>query len=542
MNRQRGIIIGAGPAGLTAAYELLTRAGIKAIVLEKSDCMGGISRTVNYKGNRIDIGGHRFFSKSNRVMEWWLQMLPLQASEHGPVAIKYHRMEREIAPSASGTDPATADSVMLLRARKSRIYYLRRFFDYPISLSKDTLLKLGLWRTFKIGVSYVQSVLFPLKQEETLEQFFINRFGQELYRTFFKSYTEKVWGVPCDRISAEWGAQRIKGLSIRKAIAHFVRQAVKSGDSDLAQKRTETSLIEQFLYPKFGPGQMWEEVARKIVAGGGEIITGIEANGVETQGMGTQAGRVVSVTGVDAENNARRFTGDYFFSTTSVQELVRAMGDAIPSNMREISEGLQYRDFITVGLLLKKLETSEPGDRLHQLISDTWIYIQEPDVLVGRLQLFNNWSPYLVADPKNVWLGAEYFCYEGDDLWRKSDDEMAQLAAEELDKIGILDKADVLDSTVARMPKTYPAYFGTYSRFSEVRDFLDKFENLFLIGRNGMHKYNNMDHSMLTAMTAIDNILASITDKSNIWAVNTEQDYLEAKSSAQTLSAKSRSE
>ena len=256
MPQARAIIIGAGPAGLTAAYELLTRTAIQPIVLEKSACMGGISRTVNYKGNRIDIGGHRFFSKSDRVTEWWLQMLPLQASEVGPVAIKYHSMERQVPRSASGTNPAAPDTVMLLRARKSRIYYLRRFFDYPISLSKDTLLKLGLWRTFKIGVSYVKSAVFPLKHEETLEQFFINRFGRELYGTFFKSYTEKVWGVPCNRISAEWGAQRIKGLSVWSTLMHALRKVFKSSGGDIGQKGTETSLIEQFLYPKFGPGQI----------------------------------------------------------------------------------------------------------------------------------------------------------------------------------------------------------------------------------------------------------------------------------------------
>jgi len=275
MNRPKtAIIIGAGPAGLTAAYELLTRTDIKPIVLEKSNYMGGISRTVNYKGNRIDIGGHRFFSKSDRVMEWWLKILPLQASEAGPVAIKYHRMEREIAPSANGAAAANADSVMLLRGRKSRIYYLRRFFDYPISLSKDTLVKLGLWRTMKIGVSYIRSALFPIKKEETLEQFFVNRFGRELYGTFFKSYTEKVWGVPCSRISAEWGAQRIKGLSVWATLMHASKKMFAgSSNGNIGQKGTETSLIEQFLYPKFGPGQMWEEVARRIKEMGGEIHT-----------------------------------------------------------------------------------------------------------------------------------------------------------------------------------------------------------------------------------------------------------------------------
>jgi protoporphyrinogen oxidase len=502
MSQKTAVIIGAGPAGLTAAYELLTRTGIRPVVLERSTYMGGISRTVQYKGNRMDIGGHRFFSKSDRVMNWWLAQMPI----------------------AKDDEAAHLDLRMLLRSRKSRIYFLRQFFNYPIQLTADTLRKLGLRRTVRIGFSYVRSTLFPIRPVENLEQFFINRFGGELYRTFFKDYTEKVWGVPCDRISAEWGAQRIKGLSIRKAIAHFVRQAVSRGDSDLAQKKTETSLIEQFLYPKFGPGQMWEEVARKIVAAGGEIITEFEANGVEARD-----GRVVAVTGVDAQHNARRFAGDYFFSTTSIQELARAMGDAVPGSIREISEGLQYRDFITVGLLLGKLKITEPGDRAARLISDTWIYIQEPDVLVGRLQLFNNWSPFLVADPNNVWLGAEYFCYENDDLWRKPDEEMAQLAADELDRIGIIDKAELRDWTVARMPKTYPAYFGAYSRFSELRQYFDHFENLFLIGRNGMHKYNNQDHSMLTAMTAVDNIAAGITDKSNLWAVNTEEEYHESK-------------
>ncbi len=507
MSERTAIIIGAGPAGLTAAHELITRAGIRPIVLERSDYMGGISRTIRYNGNRMDIGGHRFFSKSDRVMNWWLAQMPLEQDNEA---------ER-------------IDLRMLTRSRKSRIYFLRQFFSYPIQLTGDTLRKLGLYRTVRIGCSYVYRSIFPIKPVTNLEEFFINRFGNELYLTFFKSYTEKVWGVPCNRISAEWGAQRIKGLSIRKALAHFVKQAVKRGDSALAQKGTETSLIERFLYPKFGPGQMWEEVARKVLAAGGEIITGIEVDKVETQ-----AGRVVAISGRTANGETRRFTGDYFFSTTSVQELVRAMGDAVPASVREVARGLQYRDFITVGLLLKKLKIQDPGDRFGKLVTDNWIYIQEPDVIIGRLQVFNNWSPYLVADRSQVWLGAEYFCMEGDELWNKSTEEMARLAAEELDKVGIIDKNDLLDSTVVRMPKTYPAYFGLYERFGEVRDYMNGFENLFLVGRNGMHKYNNQDHSMLTAMTAVDNIIAGITSKDNIWAVNTEEEYHEAKQKVST--------
>jgi protoporphyrinogen oxidase len=522
-SQHRAVIIGAGPAGLTAAYELLTRTGIKPIVLEKNDCTGGISRTVNYKGNRIDIGGHRFFSKSDRVMEWWLRMLPLQATENGATAIRYHRMERSVAPAAAGPDPEAADRVMLLRRRKSRIYYLRRFFDYPISLSKDTLLKLGLWRTFKIGVSYVRSAAFPHKPEETLEQFFINRFGRELYSTFFKSYTEKVWGVPCNQISAEWGAQRIKGLSVWSTLAHALRKAFKGSSSDIGQKDTHTSLIEQFLYPKLGPGQMWDEVARQITEKGGEIRTGYRVERIVTDGW-----RVAALEATNSATGRKEiFTGDYFFSTAPVQEIMRSFDVAPPGNVLEVSDGLVYRDFLTVGLLVRSLRINDNTPQGRKLISDNWIYIQEPDVLLGRLQIFNNWSPFMVADPANVWLGLEYFCNESDEIWNLSDDRMVALATQELSKIGIIDAAEVLDSTVLRVEKTYPAYFGTYDRFPEIRRHVNRYENLFLIGRNGMHRYNNQDHSMLTAMMAVDDIIAGKTDKTALWEVNIEMDYHE---------------
>ena len=497
------IIIGGGPAGLTAAYELLTRTDIQPIVLERFDYMGGISRTVQYKGNRMDIGGHRFFSKSYRVMNWWLAQLPQEEpgwAEH-------------------------EDDVMLVRSRKSRIYFLRKFFEYPIQLSAATLGNLGPWRTLRIGFSYLRAMMFPIRKVDNLEQFFINRFGRELYLTFFKSYTEKVWGVPCDKISAEWGAQRIKGLSIRKALMHFLKQSGKS--KDIAQKETETSLIEQFLYPKLGPGQMWEKVAARVQELGGEVVTNFNVTAVEVK-----SGNIVAITGLSTDGTERRYAGDYFFSTTSVKELVQAMADggsSVPENVREVAANLQYRDFIAVGLLVDKLKVREPGGKVGQLVSDNWIYIQEPDVLIGRLQVFNNWSPFLVADSSKVWLGAEYFCYEGDELWTRSEESMAKLAAEELAKIDILDIQDVRDAVVVHMAKTYPAYFGTYERFQEIRDYVDGIENLFLVGRNGMHKYNNQDHSMLTAMTAVDNIIAGRKDKANVWDVNTEQDYHESK-------------
>jgi protoporphyrinogen oxidase len=522
LSKGTAVIIGAGPAGLTAAYELLCRTDILPIVIEKSDYMGGISRTVNYKNNRIDIGGHRFFSKSDRVMDWWLQHLPMEESTGAAQSITYQGKTREVSPGEQVRDPKRDDELMLVRRRKSRIYYLRQFFDYPIQLNMDTLRKLGPLRTVRIGLSYLRSAFFPPRQAVNLEQFFIKRFGRELYRTFFQSYTEKVWGVPCREIGAEWGEQRIKGLSITKTVLHFLKTAL-GRKADVRQKGTETSLIEQFLYPKYGPGQMWETVARKIREKGGLIHCGIDVRGVRVE-----QNRIVAVNGVDGTGALREFTGDYFFSTMPVKELVRSMdatGAEVPDSVREISDGLIYRDFVTVGLLVQRLKVGEAGH-----IDDNWIYIQEPDVLAGRLQIFNNWSPHMVADSRNVWLGVEYFCNENDDLWNKPDAEMKKLAAEELHSIGIIDQKDVLDATVIRMPKTYPAYFGTYSRFPELRRYLDGFENLFLVGRNGMHKYNNQDHSMLTAMVAVDQIACGSVDKEAIWEVNTEMEYHEGRS------------
>jgi len=516
--KKTAVIIGAGPAGLTAAYELLTRSDIVPVVLEKSSYMGGISRTVQYKGNRIDIGGHRFFSKSDRVMNWWLQHLPMENRDGSGQMIGYQQQQRSIPQVESAVQDA--DDVMLLRERTSRIYFLRSFFEYPIKLSGPTLRNLGLMRTVKIGFSYLRAVLFPPKKVDNLEQFFISRFGRELYLTFFKSYTEKVWGVPCHEISAEWGAQRIKGLSITKTVMHFLRKAF-AGRGDVRQKQTETSLIEQFMYPKYGPGQLWELVARKVAARGGQIVTGIDIDSIHVD-----KGRIVSVSGSDGEGSRREFKGDYFFSTMPIQELIRALDATVPDEVREISEGLQYRDFITVGLLVKRLRVRDEA-RPHGLIKDNWIYIQEPEVTAGRLQIFNNWSPFMVRDPDTVWIGVEYFCYESDPLWKLPDEELGALAKRELETIGILRQEDVLDATVIRMPKTYPAYFGTYERFDELRRWIDGFPNLFLVGRNGMHKYNNQDHSMLTAMTAVDNILEGREDKENIWAVNTEMEYHE---------------
>jgi protoporphyrinogen oxidase len=412
---------------------------------------------------------------------------------------------------------------MLIRNRLSRIYFLRKFFTYPISLSVDTLSKLGLWKTIRIGLSYVRSLLFPIKNESSLEDFFINRFGRELYLTFFKSYTEKVWGVPCKKISAEWGAQRIKGLSITKALLHMVGGLLPKRKTDIAQKSVETSLIDRFMYPKLGPGQMWEEVATRVLAQGGQILTGWVVERIEQ----SDSRRVLAIWARHCETDeTRRFEGDYFFSTMPVRDLIEAVEPPAPAEVREVGRGLVYRDFITVGLLCRKLKIR---DAAGGAVKDNWIYIQEPVVSVGRLQIFNNWSPSMVADPDNVWIGLEYFCNEGDDLWQKADAELIALAKQELESIDVIAREDVLDATVIRMPKTYPAYFGSYDRFSEIVAWARGFENLFLVGRNGMHKYNNQDHSMLTAMVSVDNIIAGAGESTNVWELNTEQDYHEEK-------------
>ncbi|MBI2775484.1 NAD(P)/FAD-dependent oxidoreductase [Candidatus Dependentiae bacterium] len=522
MSQKKAIIIGAGPAGLTAAYELIKRTNIKPIILEKSEYLGGISRTVNYRGNRIDIGGHRFFSKSDRVMNWWAEILPLQALQAGQTNISYQNKSRTISGSLSGPNPAIEDRVMLLRSRVSRIYFKRKFFSYPLQFNPETVRNLGLTSTVKIGASYMKSCAFPIKKEKNLEDFFINRFGTELYRTFFKSYTEKVWGLSCREISPEWGAQRIKGLSVAKTIQHFAKQLVKPTAKDIAQKNIETSLIEQFLYPKYGPGQMWQEVADRVRAGGGEIRMGWQVNKLYKEDA-----LISKVSAFDSHTGKEElFDASHVFSTMPVKELVQSFQWQAPEEIKMLGDGLMYRDFITVGLLLKKLKIKDANGGL---IKDNWIYIQEPDVFVGRLQIFNNWSPYMVADPSNAWVGLEYFCNEGDELWSKSESDLIALAIEEMYKMGFIDRADVLDATVLRVEKTYPAYFGTYNRFDQIRNYVDQFQNLFLIGRNGMHKYNNQDHSMLTAMQAVENIIAANPDKNNIWAVNTEQEYHESK-------------
>lgn len=516
------VIAGAGPAGLTAALELLRHTDVRPIVIEADSQVGGISKTINYRGNRMDLGGHRFFSKSDWVMDWWQSILPVQAGTE-PQSLTYHGRSHAFVPAGESTDP---DNVMMVRSRLSRIYYRRKFFDYPLSLSRQTFANLGPVYTAQIGASYLWARLAPRREQRTLEDFLYNRFGDKLYRTFFKDYTEKVWGVPCEQISAEWGAQRIKGLSISRAVIHALRRPFQSEGT--RQKGVETSLIERFLYPKFGPGQMWEEVAKQVQQRGGCIFLSQRVIDIQRRGE-----RIDSVSVQDLrDGSVRTIRCDFMFSTMPLRELAQQLkpeDDAISS----IAQALPYRDFMTAGLLVKRMRPTRTAGALtsNGMPADNWIYIQEPDVKLGRLQIFNNWSPALVADPKTIWLGLEYFCNEGDDLWSMQNPAFLEFAAEELEKIGLIDRADVIDGTVVRVPKAYPAYFGEYEHIGRVRNWLDGISNLFPIGRNGMHCYNNQDHSMLAAKAAVDCIEHGSTDKSALWAVNAEEEYHEMKDS-----------
>jgi protoporphyrinogen oxidase len=518
---KQAIIVGAGPAGLTAAYELLKRSDIHPVVYEESNDIGGISKTVEHNGNRIDIGGHRFFSKNDTVMQWWQEIMPVQGKASKDdllIPAKKELVE-------NGPDPETEDRVMLIRRRISRIFYLRNFFEYPISLKFETFRNMGFIRTMKAGFGYMWSVIFKRK-EKSLEDFYINRFGKPLYKMFFEDYTEKVWGVHPSKLGADWGAQRVKGLSLLGVITHIIKKIVSSKQT-IEQKNAETSLIEQFIYPKSGPGQLWETVASDIEEKGGNVYKNSKVTGIRVENN--------KVINVEVEENGTTKTKpcDYLFSSMPIKDLIAAIkGIDVPEEVRKIAEELPYRDFITVGLLVNKLKIKNKTKikTYKERVPDTWIYIQERDVKIGRLQLFNNWSPYMVDDYENkMWIGLEYFCTEGDAMWNMPADQFIQMAIDELVRIEIVERQDICDSIQLKVKKAYPSYYGSYYQLDKVIAFLSEIENLYCIGRNGQHRYNNMDHSMLTAMVAIDCILANNSDKSIIWDVNTEEEYHENK-------------
>ena len=523
VHKHVAVIAGAGPAGLTAAYELLQQTNILPIVCEASNAIGGISQTVEHHGNRMDLGGHRFFSKDERIMQWWQKMLPLQGKPSKD-DILLGLNDKPLAQD--GQDPETTDRVMLIRHRVSRIFFLRKFFDYPISMKKETFLNMGLKRTMRAGLGYLWSCVHKLP-ENSLENFYINRFGRPLYEMFFEGYTEKVWGVHPSKLGADWGSQRVKGLSIRAVLRDMLRKAF--GTKDKGQ--VETSLIEQFIYPKLGPGQLWQTVADEVQAQGGKVLMDSEV--VEIRVSGERLA-VSGVTVRHSDGTTETIACDYFLSTMPIKDLIAGMrGIEVPQEVQQIAATLPYRDFITVGLLVDKMKiTNETKLKTYaQRVPDTWIYIQERDVKIGRLQVFNNWSPYLVKDYEHtMWIGLEYFATEGDKLWQMPSEQFIKMATDELVKIDIIAPDAVLDACHVRVKKAYPAYYGSYYELDKVKAFLDSVPNLFCLGRNGQHRYNNMDHSMATALECVALIKSGkIDDKSAVWNVNTETDYHEAK-------------
>jgi len=466
------VIFGAGPAGLTAALELC-RAGVPNVVLEKSAVLGGISQTASYKGYGFDIGGHRFFTKVPVVEAFWNDVL---APEDFPT-----------------------------RRRLSRIYYRKRFFHYPLRVG-NALAGLGLWNSARIVASYARARMAPSPVERTFDQWVTNRFGRRLFETFFKTYTEKVWGMPCSEIAADWAAQRIKGLSLTSALKHAL---VPQRTADTGAGAVITTLIDEFRYPRLGPGMMWERVAALVGEGGGSVELEAPAEVIHW------SGRRVSSVAVGGAGGTRSIGGTDFISSLPIRELVRMMDPPPPLAVREAADRLRYRDFLTVALVIDNPD----------LFPDNWIYIHDPDVAVGRIQNFKNWSPDMVPDPDKTCLGLEYFCFEGDGLWTSTDEELVARGRHEVAALGLARAGDVVDGCVVRMPKAYPVYDGNYhDAIATLRAFFDQFENFQLVGRNGMHRYNNQDHSMLTAMLAVRNILG---ERHDLWSVNVEESYHE---------------
>ncbi len=460
------VVIGAGPAGLTAAYELVQR-GVSPLVLEQDAQVGGLARTVEYRGFRFDIGGHRFFTRVPIVLGLWRSVL--------------------------GAD-------FLKRPRLSRIYYRGRFFDYPLR-PKNALFNLGVFNSVLVLLSYLWIKLFPVAPEVSFADWVTNRFGRRLYQMFFKTYTEKVWGIPCERIGAQWAAQRIKGLSLRTAIV----KAIWPGQRDGKIK----TLIDSFEYPRLGPGMMWEAFDRLVRAGGGRVTLGCRVTAILHDGS--------RVNAVETTRDGRTVveSASHVISTMPMRQLVHALAPAAPEEVRAAADRLSYRDFLTVALILDQRD----------VFPDNWIYVHDPRVRVGRIQNFKNWSPEMVPDPSQTCLGLEYFCHEGDGVWTMPDRDLVALAGRDLATIGLAQADRIVDGVVVRMRKAYPVYDEGYEAAIEiVKRYLERFDNLQLIGRNGMHKYNNQDHSMLTAILAVRNMFG---ERHDLWAVNADEAYHE---------------
>jgi protoporphyrinogen oxidase len=470
-------IIGAGPAGLTAAY-LLAKNGVDVTVLEADPVyVGGISRTATYKGFHFDIGGHRFFSKSKAVEDFWTEILP---------------------------------NDMLIRPRSSRIYYNGKFFAYPLR-AFEALFKLGVVRSTLCVLSYLKAKAFPVRDPRNFEDWVSNQFGKRLFNTFFKTYTEKVWGMSCKEISADWAAQRIKGLSLGSAIKNALIPQRYNGDRSKVIK----TLINSFRYPRKGPGMMWEVCAEKTKAMGGNIEMGHKVVGLDYDAPNESW----TVSLQDRQGNVETLQAEHVISSAPMRELVRGIRPEVSDEAKRAAESLKYRDFITVMLIVKNRDAFD----------DNWIYIHDPKVKVGRVQNFRSWSPEMVPDPDKACYGLEYFCFEHDGVWDSKDEELIKLATRELIEIGLAKDGDVLDGTVVRQKKAYPVYDDDYAKHVETvrRELETRYPNLHLVGRNGMHKYNNQDHAMMTAMLCVENILAD-SKLYDLWEVNQDAEYHEA--------------
>ena len=456
--KKRAVIIGAGPAGLTAAYELLKN-GFDVTVLESSGTVGGLCRCGSFKGNLCDLGGHRFFSDNERVNVLWRELL---------------------------------GDKLLERERRSAIYFKNRLFDYPVT--ERIFSQLGAGLSVKSGLSLLGTAFFKCN-EDNLEGYLINRFGRTLYTLFFKEYTHKLWGMPPSEISSDWGRQRIKGVSLKEAV--------------MLPFNKKKIVPSHFFYPEYGPQQMWEAASEKITAIGGEIRFNCMADKlIVTDGR---------ISAVEYNSDGKRFRteGNFFLSSMPLRELMMSIEEA-PENVRKTAAGLSYRNHITVGILADRLKIKDK--------ENCWIYIQEPDVKMGRVQFYSNWSPYLSAEKDKFWIGTEYFTGENDGDYALSDDEFISLAASELVRTGILYSAeDIIGSCVERSEKAYPAYWGSYKNIGELQKYADSFGNLYCIGRNGQHRYNNISHSMLNALEATDNIISGRADKENVWAINSDE-------------------
>jgi protoporphyrinogen oxidase len=518
-NKKIAIIIGAGPAGLTAAYELLAKTDIKPIIIESDKQVGGIAKTINYNGWRFDIGPHRFFSKNLEVSKIWEETLPLQ----GTPTKEDLELNRKVKLSNKfeAPNPEKTNKVSLSKNRLTRIYHQRKFFDYPIKLTLSNLYKIGVLKIVKIIVDYFWVKIKPIEPEVNLEDFFTNRFGRALYLKFFKDYTEKVWGVSCQKIPKSWGAQRIKKLSVSKVISESVKNIFKP-----KRESKETSLINHFIYPKLGAGQMYEEMAKIIKEKGGiikkeekVILISLENNYIKY--LTTKNNETGLIT---------KYTGDYFFSSLAIKNLIK-MTDKAPLEIKNIAKNLRYRDLILIIMVYNKLELKNKTKikTKNNIIPDNWIYIQEKNIKMGRLDIFNNFSSWLLKDRNKILIAAEYFCNKGDLLWNSPDKQLIKMCQQEFKEAKIAKEKEFIQGFVHRQEKAYPAYLGSYDKFENIKKYLNSINNLYSIGRNGQHRYNNMDHSMLTAIKAVENIISNNKNKENIWEVNSEEEYHEEK-------------